>query len=515
MLWLDLANAYGSVPHKLILFALRRYQVPEDWIDLIMAYYDGLWGRTSSSGVSSDWMSYERGIFAGCTISVILFVAAFNVILEYVDVDEVERFRLSNGNRIELLRGFMDDVSILTKSVPMAKVALRRAEVAVGWARMKLKPGKSRSLVIKRGKSLNVEPFAVGGELVDGEVVGGEVIPSLQKKPLRTLGRFYDAGVTYVWFKAELKKKVVDGLKKLQRSKARGAMKLWALHHILLQQVRWDLMVYEIPVSFVEKVEKIVSGYIRRWLGVSKNLTDVALYSKGTPCPLPFKSLVGLFKETKVNAHLQLTGSAHSEVVQNALPSGTGRKWKLIDRRKVFGIEVDCGAVRRCEQMVVASEVIGPVVQGRMGVEFAGGKDGRRREVVSRRKRVVAAAREELEEEYLSKAVRLAVQGRWTMWKDFNQRVISWRSLVYGDPKLERFCMGATFGTLASPVNLKRWGMAPTDECSLCKQEKCSLRHVLSGCEVALGQGRYTWRHDNVLRVLLGSSIRKRLVKWV
>ena len=71
-LWLDLANAYGSVPHKLIVYALRRYQVPEDWISLVMSYYNGMWGRTSASGVSSDWMRYERGIFAGCTISVIL-----------------------------------------------------------------------------------------------------------------------------------------------------------------------------------------------------------------------------------------------------------------------------------------------------------------------------------------------------------------------------------------------------------------------------------------------------------
>ena len=71
----------SSVPHKLIVFALKRYSLPEDWINLIMAYYyDGLWEKTTSSGVSSDWMRYERGIFAGCTISVILFVAPFNVI---------------------------------------------------------------------------------------------------------------------------------------------------------------------------------------------------------------------------------------------------------------------------------------------------------------------------------------------------------------------------------------------------------------------------------------------------
>ncbi len=62
-------------------------------------------------------------------------------------MDEVKRYKVANGNSIELLRGFMDDVSILTSSVAMAKIALRRTEVVVAWARMKLKPVKSRSFL--------------------------------------------------------------------------------------------------------------------------------------------------------------------------------------------------------------------------------------------------------------------------------------------------------------------------------------------------------------------------------
>ena len=55
IIWLYLANAYRSVPHVLILFALRRYKIPEDWINLVIKYYNRLWGRTSASGVASDW----------------------------------------------------------------------------------------------------------------------------------------------------------------------------------------------------------------------------------------------------------------------------------------------------------------------------------------------------------------------------------------------------------------------------------------------------------------------------
>ena len=37
--------------------------------------------------------------------------------------------------------------------------------------------------------------------------------------------------------------------------------------------------------------------------------------------------------------------------------------------------------------------------------------------------------------------------------------------------------------------------------CALCGRP-CTLRHVLNTCSVALRQGRYTWRHDNVLSVI-------------
>ena len=40
-IWLDIANAYGSIPHKLIFFALKRYGVHDHWISLVQNYYVG------------------------------------------------------------------------------------------------------------------------------------------------------------------------------------------------------------------------------------------------------------------------------------------------------------------------------------------------------------------------------------------------------------------------------------------------------------------------------------------
>ena len=35
VIWLDIANAYGSIPHKLIVFALQRYGVSPQWFSII------------------------------------------------------------------------------------------------------------------------------------------------------------------------------------------------------------------------------------------------------------------------------------------------------------------------------------------------------------------------------------------------------------------------------------------------------------------------------------------------
>ena len=72
--WLDVANAYGSIPHQLIFLALKRYGVADSWINLIRSYYGGLWSKSNSEGAPSNWHMNQRGIFTGCTVSIILFL---------------------------------------------------------------------------------------------------------------------------------------------------------------------------------------------------------------------------------------------------------------------------------------------------------------------------------------------------------------------------------------------------------------------------------------------------------
>ena len=55
----------------------------------------------------------------------------------------------------------------------------------------------------------------------------------------------------------------------------------------------------------------------------------------------------------------------------------------------------------------------------------------------------------------------------------------------------------------------KRWGKRTNDRCPFCGNIE-TLLHVLSNCSTSLDQGRYTWRHDSVLTLII-SCVRPHL----
>jgi len=65
------------------------------------------------------------------------------------------------------------------------------------------------------------------------------------------------------------------------------------------------------------------------------------------------------------------------------------------------------------------------------------------------------------------------------------------------------FLLRAGCDTLPTPMNLSRWNIITNPKCALCRTPQSTTNHILAGCSVALEQGRYTWRHDLVLKVFV------------
>ena len=101
----------------------------------------------------------------------------------------------------------------------------------------------------------------------------------------------------------------------------------------------------------------------------------------------------------------------------------------------------------------------------------------------------------------VQKAVQQPQQGQWTNWDNALQKPLTWNSTWHMAPLRISFLIRSMYDLLPSNENLVRWGKKEDPTCPLCNGRQIT-EHVLSSCKVALSQGRYTWRHNQVLQEL-------------
>ena len=116
-------------------------------------------------------------------------------------------------------------------------------------------------------------------------------------------------------------------LQEVDKSGLPGTYKAWSYQHGILPRLTWPMFIYDIPISAIEKLERRISSYLRRWLNVPRMLSSIALYGKGNMLQLPLTSLVEEFKVTKVRQATTLRNNRDEKVRTAGISVNTGRKW--------------------------------------------------------------------------------------------------------------------------------------------------------------------------------------------
>ncbi|XP_030004234.1 uncharacterized protein LOC115429122 [Sphaeramia orbicularis] len=419
----------------------------------------------------------EIGIITGCTISVTLFTLAMNMLIKAAE-PECRGPRMKSGQRQPLIRAFMDDLTVTTESIAGCRWILKGLEKQVEWARMHFKPAKSRSMVLRKGKVEDKFRF----------YIAGTAIPTITEKPIKTLGKVFDSSLKD---RASIQSTCseLDGwLKSVDKSGLPGKFKAWVYQHGILPRILWPLLVYAVPISTVETLERKVSSHLRRWLGLPKSLSSIALYGNNNKLQLPFKSLEEEFKVTRAREVMQYRDSSDPKVANAGICVRTGRKWRAEN------------AVLEAEARLHHRGLVGVVTRGRAGLgSFPTPELNTRGK--ARRHLIQEEVRATVEESRTCRAVGMKQQGAWTRWENVVERKVTWAEIWKAEPHRIKFLIQAVYDVLPSPSNLHSWGLAESPDCPMCSK-KGTLEHILSCCSMALGEGRYRWRHDQVLKTI-------------
>lgn len=364
------------------------------------------------------------GIITGCTISVPLFSLAMNIIVKSAEVEC--RGPLSrSGTRQPPIRAFMDNLTVMTTSVPGCRWLLQGLERLISWARMSFKPAKSRSLVLRKGKVADRFCFALGET----------PIPTVTEKPVKSLGKVFNSSLRDSDALLQAKADLTSWLTAIDKSGLPGKFKTCIYQHEVLPRLLWPLLVYKVPMSTVEMLKQNISQFLRRWLGFPRSLSSIALYGHSTMLQLPISGLSEEFMVTHAREQVMYWDSSDTKVATAGILVKTGRKWKAQK------------AVDRAEARLQHSILVGNTAVGRAGLgsfpipryDKARGRE--------KRSMIQDEIRAEVEEDRRVKMVAMYQQGTWTRWEHAEQQKLTW---------LELWRRGTPAHQVPHPVSIRR-----------------------------------------------------------
>ena len=501
VLWCDLANAYGSVNHNLVQFALEWYHIPEPIRKIIFAYYDQLFVMVKTEKWTTDLLRFEKGLFQGCPLSVVLFLLVFNLLLDLISQHQHLGYSFSGKGDTKLSvvqKAYADDLTLISGSVGGMKTLAHLMSRFLEWTgSMQAKPVKCRTLGLmrkKQGKRFCSEPF-------DPEIsINGEYVQFIHQETFKFLGQEIAVDLTDKQVRESLFQKVNGLLETIDRDPVDGMGKLWLYQHSLLPKIAWEFTIYNFPLSFAQELERVATKHLKKWAGLSHGANISILYRR--------RSIVGGLNLTPISMHLkkmqvikyhQLKYSVDEDIqfvyghMENRL--GTNKRWngvrELIERER--------------------QQVINELCRGQVSRAGLGMNPQLRYEDMSpdqQRRQLGELIREITENDLLLRLYNLEVQGRPMTWEAVMSLDVTWNKLLYSwSPKLLSFCLNSIQDTLPTPSNLEKWKKVTLGKCFLCPNTKCTLMHILNNCPSALRQGRYNWRHDMVLRAIVSAII--------
>ena len=473
--WLDIANAYGSMAHVLINTALERAHVPQDVQEIVRSYYGKVEIRFTTKDFTTIWQQVEKGIVTGCTLSVILFALAMTMLLS--STKRETRGPVVAGQLQENARLYMDDVNTTTSTVIQSRYLLREISRFFSWARLTVKTEKCRVLVLEKGILKETSVFW-----------NHEEITSIKKKPIKYLGKEYDHTLSESKQREQTVTTLTNGLKKIEKTFIAGKYKSWIVQNMLMPRLMWPLTIYGFPQTQVEEMESKITAKLKKWLGIPRSLSTSLLYSKSAVLQLPYTSLVEEVKAARARTQVMLDTSK-DECVRNAnISLDVGRKWKVTE------------AVETAKSKLRLQEIAGIANRGREGLGLTHREYYSKSNKEEKRRLIVQKVREEEEERRLVKIAGFSKQGRSLDW-EVQKRVLKDADMRTTPAAQLQFSIKAIYDLLPTPQNKNLWYRTDVHCCHLCG-EKGTLNHIMTGCKIALAQGRYTWRHNNVLRIL-------------
>jgi hypothetical protein len=264
---IDFTNAFGSVPHELIMSVMRQRRFPEWSQRIVASMYRGATSVIELNGVRSEKIAWKRGVKQGCPLSPLLFNLCLEPLLQAVNryCGDMGAFVGPADDRIGFsVQAYADDVIFISKNADGVRRMLEVLETFVGWSRMEVNVNKCATA------SYMLDANRHRCTLAENLTFKGETIPSLTlAESLKYLGTAIAARRRLKITAAESKlTEMRVRLKKILESPLLIVQKIDAIKTFLLPTIDFMLLNGDVGEKQVAKMDQHIRSSIDEMLRV-------------------------------------------------------------------------------------------------------------------------------------------------------------------------------------------------------------------------------------------------------
>ena len=141
----NLRNIFGSVPHDLMWYSMRKLGVPEETVSILMGVLEGLQFTVQTAEGVTNKIPQERGVKQGCPISPLIFNLAIEGLIQGIQSSAARGYSFTESLEVKCLAN-ADDLTIAATSEEDIEAMLTRLEEFSRWSHLDFNVAKCESL---------------------------------------------------------------------------------------------------------------------------------------------------------------------------------------------------------------------------------------------------------------------------------------------------------------------------------------------------------------------------------
>ena len=262
--FLDLSNAFGSVPHELIMMMLDKLGFDSKFRLLVSDFYTGATMSVKTAETETNPIPIKSGVKQGDPLSPTLFCIA----LEYMLRNVRQRYPLfgyswGDMTRTHLL-AYADDLAIVCRNEYEMKTTLETLSRLANICRLNFKPSKCATLTLKKG-----EPAPTVFQ------VQGKEMPSMAKgETYSYLGTPVGVGVDKSAVHQEVLNKASADLVKIRDSALSDWQKLDAMKTFIVSRLYYRMANSDIPHEDLKPLDDLLRFSAKSTLHLPKHAAN-------------------------------------------------------------------------------------------------------------------------------------------------------------------------------------------------------------------------------------------------